>query len=240
MELCRSTVRRKLVLFESDEHGVRQLRRAYALIALARCATCRRRLRVLPCDVLPHKHYALAVIEHELAAYARGNRSLRQVTWSVLGEPTPAHTTLHAWTEGLGAHVLGRVIGGAPGTEPFSRLLAQTVARIPATEARARAQVHVDPRRYRSPARHERLAAVGMMLAVVALVTALRAPDSISDWRRLALVWSLSCTLAFRTGFACTGIGQVDRDMRPRSRSACQTHPDPCPTRARSPPGVSS
>ena len=37
---------------------------------------------------------------------------MRQVAWVQLyGERTPEHTTLHGWTEGLGAWWLGRTIG---------------------------------------------------------------------------------------------------------------------------------
>jgi hypothetical protein len=208
-------VRRKLVLFEADEHGERQCRLEEARIALAFCPTCKRRVRVLPCDVLPRKRYALGLIEHEVASYARGARSLRQVAWSVLGEPAPAHTTLHAWSEGLGAHVLGRATGAALGAEPFSRLLAESVARVPAAEVVARTQVPVDPRRFRSEARHERLGAVGMSLSVAALVTGLLAPDALSEWRRLALARRelyayLDCGI-LANGFArvhCAGCGR--------------------------------
>ena len=240
LELSRSTVQRKLVLFERDEHGQRQCRLEEARIALARCPTCKRRIRVLPCDVLPRKRYALELIEHEVAAHAGGAPSLRQVAWSVLGEPTPAHTTLFAWTEGLGAHVLGRASGAALGAEPFSRLLAETVARMPAAESAARAQVPVDPRRYRSEARHERLGALARLVLVAGLVTGRRAPDSFSDWRCLALSWSLAAPLSFRTGLSCTGIEHLDQKSGGGSRPACPTPPARGPTRARSPPRASS
>jgi hypothetical protein len=233
-------VRRKLVLFEPDEHGERQCRLEEARIALALCPTCKRRVRVLPCDVLPRKRYALGLIEHEVASYARGARSLRQVAWSVLGDPAPAHTTLHAWSEGLGAHVLGRASGAALGAEPFSRLLAECVARVPAAEAVARTQVPVDPRRYRSEARHERLGALGMSLSVAALVTGLPAPDALSEWRRLAILWSLAAPLVFRTGRSCTAIEHLDQKSGGGSRPACPTPPARGPTRARSPPRASS
>ena len=42
----------------------------------------------------------------------------------MLGERTPAHTTLHGWTEGLGAHALG-LRGAQLGGAPFSRFLAE-------------------------------------------------------------------------------------------------------------------
>ena len=94
---------RPLVLLEPDDHGVLVTVSLPATIALARCTQCGARPRVLPCDALPRKTYGLAVIEHEMSKYGRGDRSLRDVAWTQLGDRTPAHTTLHAWTEGFGA-----------------------------------------------------------------------------------------------------------------------------------------
>lgn len=50
--------------------------------------------------------------------------SLRAVVRDLLGERTPAHTTLHGWTEGLGAHALG-LRGAQLGGAPFSRFLVE-------------------------------------------------------------------------------------------------------------------
>lgn len=118
MRLTGSTVSRGLVLLEPDESDVLVTVRVDATIALARCDRCKTRCRVLPCDALPGKTYGLAVIEQEIQEYSRGGQSLRQVAWRQLGERTPAHTTLHGWTEGLGAH--GRP-GGEFGGAPMSR-----------------------------------------------------------------------------------------------------------------------
>jgi len=40
------------------------------------------------------KVYSLPLIEHQLARYTEGELSLRQVSWELLGEKTPAHTSL--------------------------------------------------------------------------------------------------------------------------------------------------
>ena len=75
----------------------------------ASCVRCKRRGTVcfpaISCRTRPTR---LDVIEHLAAEYAQGELSLRQVAWGQLGDRTPAHTTLHGWTEGLGAHALGR------------------------------------------------------------------------------------------------------------------------------------
>jgi hypothetical protein len=90
-------------------------------IALAVCGRCGHRARVLPCDALPHKTFGAAAIELVMAEYSEGRRSLRQVAWAQLGERTPAHTSLHGWTEGFGLHALGR--DGLLGAMRWSRLL---------------------------------------------------------------------------------------------------------------------
>jgi len=77
-------------------------------VALARCRTCRKRFRVLPSDVLPWKRYGLAVIAELCKADAVEDQSLRDAVWKAFIGQTPAHVTLHAWTEWLGAFVLGR------------------------------------------------------------------------------------------------------------------------------------
>ncbi len=87
-----------------------------ARIALARCPRCGRRVRVLPSDVLAYKHYAVSVIAEQAGAYTTRGwvESLRSVAWGLLGERTPSHTTLHGWTEGLGAYGLGAFGLGLP------------------------------------------------------------------------------------------------------------------------------
>jgi hypothetical protein len=193
---------------------------------------------VLPSDVLPRKTYAAPAIELGCAAYGAGDRSLRAVAWSLLGERTPAHTTLHAWTEGLGAYALGRQTGEVPGADPFSAVLAETRRRWPTVGAVVEQEISVDPRRYRSEARRERLAAMKRVL-LVASATPAGGPDhSLSSWRRLALAPSFGLTspLAFRTGLSCTSIEHGDRARTARSRRP-DREGSSCQTRTRSPPG---
>jgi hypothetical protein len=132
-----------LVLLERDESGELVMIREVATVAIGRCWRCKKRVRVLPCDVLPHKTYSSDVIEHLVAEYAQGNRSLRQVAWEQLGERELAHTTLHGWTEGLGAHALGRP-GGDGGGAPISHLVAIAESRAPGVAAAGRDEVHVN------------------------------------------------------------------------------------------------
>lgn len=208
-------------------------------MALARCIRCGTRTRVLPCDILPRKTYGLAVIEHEVAGYSAGDRSLRQVAWCQLGDRTPAHTTLHGWTEGLGAHALGRSGGDAGGT-PLSRLIAEAEPRLPAVTAALRADVHPDPRRYRSEPRRDRLSAVLRTMALATTIAGVPHPQAMAECRRLALLWSGSSVLDFPARLSCTPFEHCSRSKPPRSRAPSARSRDRCPIRTRSPPGASS
>lgn len=239
LTLTPSRVTRGLVLLEPDDCDVLQTVKQDATVALARCIRCGTRTRVLPCDVLPRKTYGVAVIEHEVAAYSQGGRGLRQVAWHQLGDRTPAHTTLHGWTEGLGAHALSRP-GGDAGGAPLSRLVAEAEPRVPAVRDALRAEVHPDPRRYRSEARRDRLAAVLRAMALVTAIAGKPHPQAMAECRRLALLWSGSSVLDFRARLSCTPFEHRDRSRRPRSRAPSERSRDRCPIRTRSPPGASS
>src|SRR5690606_23750786 len=134
---------RLLVLLEPDAFGVLVTIKLMIVVPIARCIRCGARVRVLPCDVLPRKVFGLAVIEYLTALYASGGRSLRCVAWSLLGDRSPEHGTLHGWTEGLGAHALGRP-GGDAGGAPMSRFVAEAEAHLPEVAGTMRAHVHVD------------------------------------------------------------------------------------------------
>ena len=239
MVLSASTVSRGVILLERDEAGELHTVKVEADIALARCPCCGTRPRELPYDVLPYKRYALTVIAEQAGTYAKGSSSLRTVAWSLLGERTPSHTTLHGWTEGLGAHALGLPGGEADGL-PFSRFLAEAQARVAQVGAVHDTQFWVDERRYRCEARRERLAGVARVIAVAELVTGLPMANSLAQCRCLSLGWSGSCVLVFPSRFSCTGIEQGSRpNLRP-SRPRHRTSRDRCQTRTRSPPGASS
>jgi hypothetical protein len=225
-----------VVLLERDAAGELQSVEVEAVIALARCPRCGTRPRVLPYDVLPHKRYGLAVIAEQVGSYATWRQSLREVAWGLLGERTPSHTTLHGWTEGLGAQALG-LPGGEAGGAPFSRFVAEAQARVGGVRSVLEAEFWVDERRYRSEARRERLAGVARVITVAGVVTGLPAPASLAECRRLALVWSASCVLVFPSRFSCTAIEQGSRPDRRACGYRHRASRDRCPTRTRSPPG---
>lgn len=251
VELTGEAVARGIVLLEADEYGELRGVKVTATIARARCRECRRRWRVLPYDVLPRKRYSTPVIEHLASVYARGQRGLRPVAWALLVSPpgssaeewTPAHTALHGWTEGLGAHALGRPGSDADGV-PVSRFITEAAARDHRIDEVGRTKAEVDPRRYRSEARRERLAAMAVLLLVAAMAAAVGSPHSLSDCRRLVLEWSKSCALEFPSRFPCPSIEHRRSAPWERSRPPQGRRLDRCrkktETHGRSPPGASS
>ena len=85
-----------------------------------RCIVCKRRLRVLPVEIAPHKSYTRPVIETACATYAAESRptiTLRQ-TVSQLGKNAPHHSSLHGWLGAMGARALGRLDLSACGHLP--------------------------------------------------------------------------------------------------------------------------
>jgi hypothetical protein len=213
---------RVVFLLEQDAYGVYRVVRVEAVLVLASCGRCGGRFRVLPCDILPRKLYGLPVIEALVAEYAEGDKSLREVAWGLAGERTAAHTTLHAWGEGLGAHALGRGLGEVCGGPRHATLEAETQARLPAT--RDIQAPEVDARRYRSEARRERLAAGQRLLLMAMSATEASSPFALVGWCARALSWkrsapvlSFTSPILFRTGLSSTGLEQVEAEPQARS-----------------------
>ena len=131
LELTNSTVSRTAFIVEKDDYGIDTVVERKVKIALVRCPLCKSRYRVLPADILPFKLYSVPVIELAVCLYNRGALSLRQVAWVQLyGERTPEHTTLHGWTEGLGAWCLSRTVGEVAFSVPATRILAELEIRF--------------------------------------------------------------------------------------------------------------
>ena len=239
---------RGVVLLERDDSEELQTVEVEAQIALARCPRCGTRPRVLPYDVMPRKRYALTVIGELTATYCQWTEGLRPVVWDLLGERTPSHTTLHGWTEGLGAYALG-LPGGEAGGAPFSRFAAEVQTRARWAWAVFEAPQSVDARRYRSEGRRERLSAVARVIALAQAVTELSEPravtelsepHSLCECRRLALQWSSSCVFVFPSRFFSTAIEHPSGADRRGWRQREPPRRHRCPIRTRSPPGASS
>lgn len=239
LELTNSSVDRTVFILEKDDYGIDTVVERKVRIALVRCPICKGRYRLLPADILPYKRYSLQVIELSVGLYNRGDLSLRQVAWEQLyGERTPEHTTLHGWTEGLGAYCLGRAIGEVAFAVPATRILAELEIRFSQMKLWHSIPVWINLQRYRSQARLERLEAckrfeiIGKML------------DIKNTWKwcelnRLIVSWGNSFGLGFRTGICCTPIEHIDStNMLPLLHSSIKEQLS-CPIHGRSPPGDS-
>jgi hypothetical protein len=232
-------VSRGLIVLERDAVGEWFSEEVEARIALARCPCCGTRRRVLPCDVLARKQYSLTVIAGQVARYVRGGSSLRKVVWDLLGDRTPSHTTLHGWTEGLGAHALGLPSGDVGGL-PFSGVLAEAEVRVLPVRPVWEASYAVDERRYRSEPRRERLAAVARVNALAHALTGQEAPHGWVACRRLIVGWTDSCVWVFPSRLLCTAIEHRHGLNRRSCRPHHQQNRHRCLTRTRSPPGASN
>jgi hypothetical protein len=214
-------------MLEKDDYDIDTVVKTTVKIVLVRCPICKSRYRLLPADILPHKLYSLPVIEFCVCLYNRGDLSLRQVAWEQLyGEHTPYHTTLHAWSEGLGAWWQGRTIGEVAFCVPATRVLAELEIRFPQMSSLHSIPVRINPQRYRSQGR------IGTML------------DSKNTWKwcelnRLIISWGNWFGLGFKTGICCTAIEHPDwMDMRLWLKIS-KKEPLSCPIHGRSPPGDS-
>ncbi|MBD3337023.1 MAG: hypothetical protein GF355_16030 [Candidatus Eisenbacteria bacterium] len=210
-------------------------------LGVARCGRCGHRPRLLPADLLPRKTYALSVIGQAASLYdEERTTSLRKVVWEEMsGDRTPAPSTLHAWTEGLGAYALGRPAGEVADAVPAARIVSELKGRFPQLRREARA---IPPRRAHSQARKERLLAGRGFLRLARGLTTDPA-RALTHLNRLVLTWSTPFALGFRTGLASTPIEQLPPSIALRSpvtRPATKRRAKPCTIRGRSPPGASN
>jgi hypothetical protein len=124
-----------------------------------RCAVCHSRLRVLPIQIAPFKHYTRQVIESGCTAYSDaqlpGITLRRVVAW--MGPGHPDHSALHGWLAGLGERALGRLDPPASAM-PVSALIAETAKHHDRGVAGLWTQRYpVAERKYRSDRRREQL-----------------------------------------------------------------------------------
>jgi hypothetical protein len=249
LSILGSRVDRPVVVLVHDGHELVATRRVLS-VALVLCGICAGRFRLLPADVLPYKRYGLAVIASIGSVLVEANESLREAAWSTHTGRTPAHSTVHAWTEGLGAFVLGRSFGCLPDAHPYHSIVAVIDARWSALEMRSLRPPLIDPLRYRTAARGERLAAVAGILTLAPAVLDIATLDVALDLtcdrsplcslRQLAVRLGVPAPLLFRTGFKRTPSEHVGaRD--PESPGLPQPTGDSvCQIRSRSPPSASS
>ena len=239
LELTNSSVDRTAFILEKDDYGIDTVIERKVKIALARCPICKCRCRVLPADILPYKLYSLPVIELAVCLYNRGDLSLRQVAWEQLyGERTPEHTTLHGWSEGLGAYCLGRGIGEVSFAVPATRIVAELEMRFSQIKSWQSIPVWINPQRYRSLGRLERLQACKRFEIITKMLKVKNAWKFV-ELNRLIVSWGNLFGLGFKTGICCTPIEHVDC-TNVRSWLKITTEEQLLwPIRGRSPPGDS-
>jgi hypothetical protein len=226
-------------MLEKDVEGVDNIVKRTLIIVLVKCPICKSRYRLLPADILPRKHYSLPVIELSVSLYNRGDLSLFQVVWEQLpGDHNPQHTTLHGWTEGLGAWWLGRAMGEVAFCVPATRIQAELEIRYPQMRSLHSKPVWINPQRYRSQGRRERLEAC-KRFEIVGTMLASENPWNFVELNRLIIIWDNSFGLGFKTGIGCTAIEHIDsRNVRSWGQ-IFPKEPLSCPIHGRSPPSGS-
>ena len=239
LELTNSTVDRTVFILEKDDYGINTVIEAKVKIVLVRCPICKCLCRLLSADILPHKPYTLPVIELAVSLYNIGDLSLRQVAWVELyGERTPEHTTLHGWTEGLGAYCLGRTVGEVVFAVPATRIFAELEIRFPQVKSLQSIPVWINPERYRSQGRLERLQAC-KRFEIIGTMLEVKNTCKFVELNRLIVSWGNSFGLGFKTGICCTAIEHIDlTDVRSWLQISTK-EPLSCPIHGRSPPGDS-
>jgi hypothetical protein len=236
LELTNSTVNRTAFMLEKDDYDIDTVVETTVKIVLVKCPLCKSRYRLLPADILPHKLYSLPVIELSTTLYNRGDLSLRHVTWDLLyGERTPAHTTLHAWTEGLGAWWLGRTIGEVAFSMPASRIQAELEIRCPQITSSHLQPIWINPQRYRSQGRRERLEAC-KRFEIVSTLFASKSACNFVELNRLVASWGNTFGLGFKTGIFCTAFEHIDSKNVRAWGKIFPKEALSCPIPGRSPP----
>lgn len=239
MVLTTTVVSRRLIVLERDAYGDWHTRQLEARIVLVRCRYCKSRRRLLPCDLLPYKHYSIPVIAWLVCCYQAGDLSLREVAWNLTDEHTPSYKTLHGWSEGLGTHVLGLPKGYVGGL-PFSRVLVEAEARVPSVRDAWQGIYPVDARRYRSESRRERLSAVGQFIAFARTLSGESSPAAWVLCWCLMVQWTHSWVIWFPSRILCTAMTQVESSDLRSCECYSQRRSKPCRIRTRSPPGDSN
>jgi hypothetical protein len=239
LELTSSTVCRTSYKLEKDQEGIDTVVKDMVQIVLVRCPICKSRFRLLPADILPYKLYSLPVIERSVSLYNRGDMALRQVVWNhFYGDQTPGHTTLHAWTEGLGAWWLGRPMGETTFSIPATRIQAELEIRYPQMCSLHGQPVWINPHRYRSQGRRERLEACKKIEFVGSLIASENPPNFV-ELDCLIVSWGNSLGLGFKTGIRCTAAEHIDFKNMLAWGQILPEEPLSCPIHGRSPPGGS-
>lgn len=181
-----SWVDRGIVLSDTA-HKTEFKRRQYPI---ARCTECKRRFRVLSCEVLPYKTYSLPIIETACGVYTQTARGLRKSVSCFTGI-RPDYTTLHGWLGGLGDCALDRNAHKEyRGHEihPFSSVIAETSKKLNPMLFETWRKIYLIPEwKFKSTFRKDHLQACARLLQTASFLF----PDShfpLHSW----YAWSLN------------------------------------------------
>lgn len=185
------------------QQTVVELVRVECIVPLAQCDGCECLCRVLPADVHARKQYSLPAIEHYAGRYFQGDISLRAAVNTLFGE-SPAHTTIHGWTEGMGAYALGHPAGEVANATPAQAIRERLAERqLTGTSPAPQPPPALLVLRARSAARASRLASGFVLLALaddVARRTGPAPSGGLAALNVLILGYGLLAPLGWRTG----------------------------------------
>jgi hypothetical protein len=121
---------------------------------------------------------------------------------------------------------------------PATRLLAELEIRFSQIKSLHSIPVWINPQRYRSQGRLERLKAC-KQFEIIGTMIQVHTPWKFCELNRLIVSWGNSFGLGFATGICCTPIEHIDStDMRSWLQISTKEQLS-CPIHGRSPPGDS-
>jgi hypothetical protein len=138
----------------------------------------------------------------------------------------------------LGAWWLGRAIAEVAFSVPATRVLAELQIRFAQTSSLHSIPIGINPQRYRSQARCERLQAC-KRFEITSTILGVKTPYKFCELNRLIISWGNWFGLGFKTGICCTAIELIDSTDVQSWRKIFTKEPLSCPTHGRSPPGDS-
>jgi hypothetical protein len=178
-------------------------------VPLCRCGACKRRIRVLPIEIVPGKHCTWKVIETCCSAYSDADMPQITLRRSVarMGRGHPHASALHGWLGALGERALGRLDRTA-GYVPVCALIAQTARQHEGDLFELWAQpCAVAEGKYRSPKRAEQLAGCARLFATASALFP-QCAHPFFEWEQHLQAHFHVTAWSFPARFVCTSFQQ--------------------------------
>jgi len=209
------------IIIQKKEGGGREYKRVK--VPLASCRNCKARLRVLPREILPYKHFSLLIIEEHCRAYLQQGPDSPGLRKAVEG-PTdtyPHYTTLYQWTKGIGERVLDRfhpIPSEAIVSElwfPASALVAESAKRInPEIRDQWNDSFDIPSWKYRSSRRHDQLQACARFFGAADLLFP-DEPHPLTAWEGKIIEYFNVAGWWFPSDYNCTTFQLSTGDSSP-------------------------